>query len=47
MDPVYAFKNTMPVVTALRSKYLTEDHWLEIKSILKADFDITNEQFTL
>lgn len=37
----------MPVVTALRSKYLTEAHWAEIKGYLKADFDITDESFTL
>lgn len=42
-----AYKNTMPVVTALRSKYLTEDHWNEIKNILKADFNINDNKFTL
>lgn len=46
-DPVYEFKNTMPVVTALRSKYLTEEHWKEIKNIMKAEFDINDKEFSL
>jgi dynein heavy chain len=46
-DPVYEFKNTMPVVTALRSKYLTEEHWKEIKTIMKAEFDINDKEFSL
>jgi len=46
-DPVYEFKNTMPVVTALRSKYLTEEHWKEIKNIMKTEFDIKDKEFSL
>jgi dynein heavy chain len=47
-DPVLAYKATMPVVTALRSKFLTEEHWAEIKTILKkSDFNIDDEAFTL
>ncbi|KRX08296.1 P-loop containing nucleoside triphosphate hydrolase [Pseudocohnilembus persalinus] len=46
-EPVTSVRNTMPVVTALRSQYLTETHWEEIKKILNADFDIENPEFTL
>ena len=38
---------SMPVVTALRSKYLTEEHWKEIKNIMKAEFDINDKEFSL
>jgi hypothetical protein len=37
----------MPVVIALRSEYLRDDHWFEIKSIIKNDFQISNPTFTL
>lgn len=48
-DPVIAFRNTMPVVTALRSPYLTEEHWAEVKAILKSEFSlqIGDNSFTL
>lgn len=46
-EPVIAVKNTMPVVTALRSQYLTDTHWDEIKKILDAEFDIHDIEFTL
>lgn len=45
--PVTVVRNTMPVVTALRSPHLTENHWNEIKQILRADFNISDSQFTL
>jgi dynein heavy chain len=45
---VYDFRDTMPVVTALRSPYLKQTHWDEIKvNILKQDFDTNDEEFTL
>jgi len=45
---VYDFRDTMPIVTALRSEYLKTDHWDEIKNnILKQDFDINDDEFTL
>lgn len=40
------FRNTMPVVMALRNKYLKDYHWVEIKRIIGKDFEITDE-FTL
>lgn len=46
-EPVIAVRNTMPVVTALRSQYLTDTHWDEIKQILNAEFDIHDPDFTL
>ena len=42
---VYSFKETMPVVEALRSP-LEESHWKKIKEIIGKDFEINNE-FTL
>ncbi|KAL4470156.1 hypothetical protein ABPG72_009081 [Tetrahymena utriculariae] len=47
MNMVWKYKDTMPVVTALRSEYLTEDHWRDIKAILKSDFSIEDADFTL
>lgn len=44
---VWKYKDTMPVVTALRSEYLTDDHWRDIKSIIKSEFSITDSEFTL
>lgn len=44
---VWKYKDTMPVVTALRSEYLTEDHWRDIKTILKSEFSIEDADFTL
>ena len=37
------FKSTMPIVTALGNRKLTEEHWIEIKMVLKleeSDFNI-------
>lgn len=44
---VWDFKETLPVVVALRSQYLNEEHWTEIKDIIKSNFDINDENFTL
>ena len=44
------FKSTMPIVTALGNRKLTEEHWIEIKMVLKleeSDFNIEEKQFTL
>lgn len=48
-EPVIAFRNTMPVVTALRSPFLTEEHCQEIKAILKTEIDLlqVDDSFTL
>ena len=45
-DIVYDFKDTMPVVIALRNKYLKEHHWKEIKEKIGQDFEI-DDSFTL
>jgi hypothetical protein len=37
----------MPIVTALRNDKLTEVHWGKIKGLIKKDFDIHDEKFTL
>ncbi len=47
MKMVWEYKDTMPVVTAMRSDKLLEDHWIDIKTILKNDFDIKDPNFTL
>lgn len=44
---VYEFKDTIPVVIALRNPALTEDHWREIKELIDYEFDIKNSDFTL
>jgi len=44
---VWKYKDTMPVVTALRSEYLTEEHWRDIKAIIRSEFSITDDTFTL
>ena len=38
---VYEFKDTIPVVTALRNPALTQAHWRQIKEMIGYDFDIT------
>lgn len=45
-DIVYDFKDTMPVVIALRNKYLKDHHWRDIKEKIGQDFEIDNN-FTL
>ena len=35
---VWEFKDTIPVVNALRSPYLMPEHWQEIKQFVKGDF---------
>ena len=44
---VWEFKDTIPVVTALRSQYLTPIHWAEIKALVRTEFDVNNNEFTL
>lgn len=44
---VVTFKEAMPIVTALRNDMLGEDHWKQIKGLIKKDFDINHEDFTL
>ena len=44
---VHDFREAMPVVTALRSQYLKEIHWVEIKRVLKCNFDIKDPALTL
>ena len=44
---VETFKEAMPIVIALRSDKLKEDHWIQIKELIKEDFDINDEDFTL
>lgn len=41
------FQAIVPIVKALRNDALTETHWAEIKSLLKQDFDLEDEEFTL
>lgn len=44
---VYEFKDTIPVVTALRNPALTQAHWRQIKEMIGYDFDISEPDFTL
>jgi len=45
---VFEFKDTIPVVVALRNPALREAHWIAIKEdIIGKEFDIEDEQFTL
>ena len=44
---VWEFKDTIPVVVALRSPYLLENHWGEIKLLVKSEFDVNDDTFTL
>lgn len=43
---VYEFKDSMPVVVALRNKDLKEYHWEEIRKIIGKEFTI-DDNFTL
>ncbi len=43
---VFNFKETMPVVVALRNRDLQDYHWSEIKRIIGKEFTIDDE-FTL
>lgn len=43
---VSEFKNTMPIVLALRNKHLEEYHWDDIKKVIGREF-IINDEFTL
>ncbi|CAE8588829.1 unnamed protein product, partial [Polarella glacialis] len=44
---VLQFKNTLPVVVALRNKALKPRHWEVITSLIGEDLDLDNEEFTL
>lgn len=44
---VNQFKEAMPVVKALSSDKLTENHWSQIKGLIKKDFDINDPSFDL
>jgi dynein heavy chain len=44
---VTTFKEAMPIVKALRNEYLNEQHWAQIKGLIKKDFDINQPDFTL
>lgn len=45
---VFEFRDTIPVVTALRNPCLTENHWKQLKSeIIGRTFDIEDPTFTL
>jgi dynein heavy chain len=45
---VYEFKDTIPVVVALRNPALEQVHWDNIKNdIIGQEFDIDDEEFTL
>lgn len=45
-NKVYDFKETMPVVVALRNPELKDYHWKEIKQIIGKDF-VIDDDFTL
>jgi len=45
-DIVYEFKDTMPVVIALRNKHLKEHHWKDIKEKIGQEFEL-DDDFTL
>lgn len=45
---VYEFKDTIPVVVAMRNPALTQVHWSQIKDdVIGQDFDIYDDEFTL
>lgn len=44
---VDTFKEAMPIVTALRNEKLAEVHWAQIKNLIKKEFDINQDDFTL
>jgi dynein heavy chain len=45
-DLVFSFKDTMPVVLALRNRNLKTYHWNSIKEVIGREFEIT-EMFRL
>merc|ERR1719482_617394 len=47
MEKVETFKNTLPVVVALRNKALKPRHWEQITEILGVELDLDDETFTL
>jgi dynein heavy chain, axonemal len=45
---VFEFRDTIPVVTALRNPCLTDFHWSQLKKdIIGKEFDIMDVTFTL
>lgn len=44
---VWLYRDSMPVIVALRSEYLLDEHWREVKSLLKSDFNPEDDNFTL
>jgi dynein heavy chain len=44
---VSQFKNTLPVVVALRNKALKPRHWEVINGLIEQELDLEDEQFTL
>ena len=46
-EAVVRFKDAMPIVNALRNDKLEPYHWDKIKGLIKKDFDINDENFTL
>ncbi|KAF4734436.1 hypothetical protein FOZ63_026092, partial [Perkinsus olseni] len=44
---VTAFKNTLPVVMALRNSALKERHWEEINEIIGVELDLESDELTL
>ncbi|KAF4654403.1 hypothetical protein FOL47_009992, partial [Perkinsus chesapeaki] len=44
---VTAFKNTLPVVMALRNSALKERHWTEIHEIIGVELDLESDELTL
>lgn len=44
---VHNFREAMPVVTALRSQFLKESHWEEIKKVLKTDVNLKEANYSL
>jgi len=46
-ERVFSFKDTMPVVIALRNKNLKSYHWKAIKELIGQNFDVLDSDFTL
>ena len=41
------FKQTMPLIAALKMDFMRERHWKELRFEVKDDFDETSDEFTL
>ena len=45
---VFDFKEAMPIVEALNNSNLMEEHWTEIKAVMKQeDYPLEEKKFTL